>query len=439
MAIVLVDTTDNSMMDGVRSSTMMEISFQSKPGSSELSCCSVNGPRMIGLLSEYAVMRLDPGSQVSGYCINLYTAGKVTAKYPGGNGQVVFEQVTSYPLDPQVDLMVSPSSGSPTFTLWLRIPSWSEKTSVSINGAKQSGVVAGKYFAIKRAWTDGDKVSLVLDFRLRCWVQPFPTLQDEDSMCVGCISGPCTTSIEAETDVGATAVAPPPKPLWSSSHASWPLNGKSFDGTSQLPVDMTQHAIGDGPTTMLGWVCPAATDEMIPFSFGAHMGSAKATNDCRALSIFPDDANYYMRGGPYDSSRILGSAKAVWSAAWKDGDYHHIAVSDTGTSFTLYLDGKALVTNTQHVNRKHKMNTAAGFVIGGWADENRMWKGALAGIQFYGTVLSLGDITAIMKSTKPTAKPPPPAQLVKGCLYRGPLLLGCEYCWCCLCCSTLLD
>ena len=39
---------DTSPMDGVRSSTMMEISFQCKPGSSELSCCSVNGPRMIG-------------------------------------------------------------------------------------------------------------------------------------------------------------------------------------------------------------------------------------------------------------------------------------------------------------------------------------------------------------------------------------------------------
>ena len=95
IAIVLADTTDNSMMDGVRSSTMMEISFQSKPGSSELSCCSVNGPRMMALLSDYAVMRLDPGSQVSGYCINLYTAGKVTAKYPGGNGALVYAPSTS--------------------------------------------------------------------------------------------------------------------------------------------------------------------------------------------------------------------------------------------------------------------------------------------------------------------------------------------------------
>ena len=34
----------NSMMDGVRSSTMMEIAFQCKPGSSELSCWSVLQP-----------------------------------------------------------------------------------------------------------------------------------------------------------------------------------------------------------------------------------------------------------------------------------------------------------------------------------------------------------------------------------------------------------
>ena len=83
--------------------------------------------------------------------------------------------------------------------------------------------------------------------------------------------------------------------------------------------------------------------------------------------------------GPYDSTAIVGSAKTVWAAAWKDSEYHHVAISDTGTSFTLYLDGKALVTNTQHINRKQHMSTAAGFVVGGWADENRRWNGALAG------------------------------------------------------------
>jgi hypothetical protein len=321
-------------------------------------------------------------------------------------------------------------------------------------------VVAGKYYAIKRAWsTAGDKVEIDFDFRLRCWVQPFPSPhtddddEDEDdddshSMCLGCSGAAAIADSAALVDeleasdngddsaagvvvaAAAAAALPPPKPLWSSA---WPLNGKTFNATTQLVVSTPQQqAIGDGPTTMMGWVCPFMSGEeemteMIPFSFGAKMGAGAATDDCRALSIMADDANYYMRGGaanvffvaistlkrrllkylprqardkhirksynkvetkgrfrlspagPYDSTAILGSAKTAWAAAWKDSEYHHVAISDTGTSFTLYLDGKALVTNTQHINRKQRMNTAAGFVVGGWADENRRWNGALAG------------------------------------------------------------
>ena len=62
------------------------------------------------------------------------------------------------------------------------------------------------------------------------------------------------------------------------------------------------------------------------------------------------------------------------------------------------------------------------------ADKNREWKGALAGVQFFDAVLSKADITAAMTATKPTAKPPRPPELVKGCLYRGPLLLGFDPC-----------
>jgi len=188
-------------------------------------------------------------------------------------------------------------------------------------------VVAGKYYAIKRAWsTAGDKVEIDFDFRLRCWVQPFPSPhtddddEDEDdddshSMCLGCSGAAAIADSAALVDeleasdngddsaagvVAAAAVPPPPKPLWSSA---WPLNGKTFNATTQLVVSTPQQqAIGDGPTTMMGWVCPFMSGEeemteMIPFSFGAKMGAGAATDDCRALSIMADDANYYMRGG----------------------------------------------------------------------------------------------------------------------------------------------
>ena len=430
----------NSMMDGTRSSTMMEISFQCKPASSELSCCSVNGPRMMGLVAEYAVMRLDPGSKSTGYAVNLYSPGSVTVSYPKGDGHVVLTQKTTYPLDSKVELTVEPSSGSPTFTLWLRIPAWSEKTTVAVNGTQSSGVTAGKYFAINRAWKSGDKIDIVFDcecscslcaffpssqtllwtVRLRAWVQPFgPSSSPSDSELEqppGNFCVPCTT------------VADAPKPLWSSAQAGWPLNGKAFSGITQTAVGSTTKAFGSGPTTMMGWISSAG-GEGVPFSIGAKMGTGGGSGDCRALDVLPGNANYYMRTTPYDSVNIISTAseQAKWSAAMKDGHYHHVAVADTGSQFTLYLDGVAL-SSGKHAK---KPNTVGGFVVGGWADENRRFTGALAGVQFFGSSLAASDISAAMKATAPPQpdKPPRPPQLVKGCLYRGPLLLGFDPCF----------
>ena len=103
----------------------------------------------------------------------------------------------------------------------------------------------------------------------------------------------------------------------------------------------------------------------------------------------------------------------------QDGQWHHIAVTDDGSSFSLWLDGKVIATS------KHTMppKTAGGFVIGDWADENRPYIGNIAGVQFYTSVLGSADLLAAMAATKPT-QPPPPQEYMLCSLYRGPLLLG---------------
>jgi hypothetical protein len=45
----------------------------------------------------------------------------------------------------------------------LRIPAWSAKTVVKVNGAAQSGVKAGSYFSVKREWKLGDIVEIWFD------------------------------------------------------------------------------------------------------------------------------------------------------------------------------------------------------------------------------------------------------------------------------------
>ena len=54
--------TYNTPMDGVRKASAHDIVFQARPGSPELNCCSVNGPRGLGMLAEWAVMQQGDGS-----------------------------------------------------------------------------------------------------------------------------------------------------------------------------------------------------------------------------------------------------------------------------------------------------------------------------------------------------------------------------------------
>jgi DUF1680 family protein len=413
----------NSMMAGTRSSTTMEISFQAKPGSSELSCCSVNGPRMLGLLAEYSVMAVPAGGSVGGvaapggWAINTYAPGTSTVPCPGGSGTVTFTQKTAYPLDGSIEISVAPAAAAATtpFVVWLRIPSWSQKTTAAVNGkaVAQEQIIAGQYLKIARQWHAEDKITLVLDFRLRLWEQvPVTPHTNATAAAASVVCEPCGG--------GGTQPAPPPKPAWSSTvDGKWPVNGKRLTGSTNTTIGSATPAVGAGPTTMMGWLAPDWSEEpsnetagqMIPFSCGANIGSGAGKDDCRAMSLQGAGSNvdYYLRGGsPFDSTGIVPAKDLPsWSKAMHDNNWHHLALSDDGTKFSLLLDGRVIATG------KHTQppKTAGGFVVGNWADKNRGYCGDIAGVQFYKSCLSSGDINAIIAASKPT-KPPTPKQFV---------------------------
>ncbi|KAK7946368.1 uncharacterized protein PG986_010689 [Apiospora aurea] len=69
---------------------------------------------------------------------------------------------------PSVDTVTLTVSGTGTFGLKIRIPSWSQGAEVSINGAKQHVATAtGTYAQMpSRVWANGDKVTIKLPMRL---------------------------------------------------------------------------------------------------------------------------------------------------------------------------------------------------------------------------------------------------------------------------------
>lgn len=155
-------STYNTPMNGVRRASAHDIVFQARESTHELNCCSVNTPRGFGMLSDWALMK-----DRAGLLLNYYGPGALKARLKPGL-EVELVQETAYPLDGTVSIAVKPSKAA-QFVLKLRVPHWSKKTRVRINGEILRGVKAGTYLEIERRWTSGDRIELTLDMALHLW------------------------------------------------------------------------------------------------------------------------------------------------------------------------------------------------------------------------------------------------------------------------------
>ncbi len=155
--------TYDTPMDGERKASAHSIVFQARAGTPELNCCSVNGPRGLGMISEWAFL-----TDAQGVFVNYY--GPLEADLETqGHGRIRLREETDYPAANRVVVQVTP--GAPTaMTLRFRIPGWSKHTKAWINGEPVSGVDPGTYLALAREWRPGDRVELEFDFAIRPWV-----------------------------------------------------------------------------------------------------------------------------------------------------------------------------------------------------------------------------------------------------------------------------
>lgn len=152
--------TYDTPMDGKRPASAHTIVFQSREGTPELNCCSVNGARGLSIIADWGVLE---GAE--GLYLNYYGPGHIeatTARY----GAWRFDQATAYPSDGAITIVVTPGSDAET-TLHLRIPAWSAQTVVSVNGERVRDVSPGTYLPLARTWAPGDAITLELDMGLR--------------------------------------------------------------------------------------------------------------------------------------------------------------------------------------------------------------------------------------------------------------------------------
>jgi DUF1680 family protein len=154
--------TYDTPMDGTRKASAHDIVFQARAGSPELNCCSVNGSRGFGLISDWALMAGN-----NELILNWYGPSTITARLPNRTA-ITLAQETEYPRENRVRLKITPSKTT-KFALKLRIPHWSRATRVKLNGKTVEGVASGQYLALDRTWKRGDIVDLEFDFSFHYW------------------------------------------------------------------------------------------------------------------------------------------------------------------------------------------------------------------------------------------------------------------------------
>jgi hypothetical protein len=130
------------------------------PGQKHI-CCPSNLTRTIAGLHGYLYSASDDG-----FWVHMYGANAFSGKLPDGSS-VEWIQETGYPWDETVKITLKRAPGA-SFAIRMRIPSWADGASVSINGNPfGERPVPGTYLELNRAWKEGDVVELVLPMRVR--------------------------------------------------------------------------------------------------------------------------------------------------------------------------------------------------------------------------------------------------------------------------------
>jgi DUF1680 family protein len=184
--------TYNTPMDGAREASAHSIVFQSRAGTPELNCCSVNGPRGWGMLSDWALMETEDG-----YAINWL--GPFVTSLPGtiqtnrlapappleperryfrrsttnSSARPQLYVTGNYPIGSNVEIHVVSEYELP-FTLRVRIPEWSKNTRVTLNDEVLPAPQPGTYLTLARKWDShwrrSDRVKITLDMQPRAVV-----------------------------------------------------------------------------------------------------------------------------------------------------------------------------------------------------------------------------------------------------------------------------
>lgn len=124
-------------------------------------CCPPNIVRMIAESQNYAY-----GLTEEGVCVTLYGSSVLETKLRDGS-PIRLTQETDYPWDGKIAITVGVDAKR-EFPILLRVPGWAEGAVAKVNGKSTAEAPApGKYFTIRRDWSDGDLIEIEFPMPVR--------------------------------------------------------------------------------------------------------------------------------------------------------------------------------------------------------------------------------------------------------------------------------
>jgi DUF1680 family protein len=151
-------------------------------------CCPPNIIRTIAEISDYAYSISDKGI----YC-NLYSGNDLSTKLKDGSA-VKLSQESNYPWSDKIVIKMQ-QAPSKKFSMFLRIPSWCSKASISVTGQPVENVHAESYVEIERAWKKNDSIVLTLPMKTKL-MESNPLVEESRNM-VAVKRGPVVYCLES--------------------------------------------------------------------------------------------------------------------------------------------------------------------------------------------------------------------------------------------------
>lgn len=307
---------------GERVPARFDIGWQDRPGAEYLSCCAANGPRGLGNLSEWALMRA-----ASGVVLNHFGPSTLSTTLPSGRA-ITLTQATSYPIGGRILIRLGLASAE-RFTLRIRIPQWSAKSRIAVNGTASTNPRAGRYVALRRVWKDGDRIELNLDMRVRVLAgQAPPPGSRSDGSAEGRIAlyrGPLLLCYDARFDVYPPAQLPsidtskPPRLVPVSAYDPRPLLLARFRTTAGESITLCDFASAGRAGTH---VDPGLPDVSRPWQFARADGTILAPivrllpDGTISGSTHPNEARWAVEDGKLAFFAQAGgvTTRFLWSA-----------------------------------------------------------------------------------------------------------------------------